>query len=653
MFHTPPIDNTRYDLTQSIKSSYSSSNNGDSDDILSTDTGITTNSNSSNTSQSEITNGTVTKSKDTKVKCTEAKQQKELKQQGEEMKKMESTSKEDDTSDTNNKNLKIPDELPLELTRLMQLFIEDLKQPKYDKPISINQLAGYFQKFYIQFHKAATNYCDSKISGIPPATTTQSTTSLSIYSPFGFMSAKDHLSSGLSGIFGRSRSSSNVSINNNDNTVTTVTNNPRVSNNNTQLMLSPSELEYKKTCVKKYMELLEMDLFHMISLLDTSADEKQPNSKNTTHTKFRTYALFRNSGNYIDYDRLFDEKLWELHKIYEKYDLSDFLHMSTPEFDKLKNDTDTCQDEQESAIDMKSPHVFERILHELVIDRLSPIEKMSALFQLQDEILKNLNNPGNDELLSSLIYVIIKYPKKHIFLCFEFMKLFRNKSSLVGKELFTLTNLEAALYFISDLTELPNGIPSTDLFTFRISDAIKIPVFGEDSNDGEKLRDANSDIHISFSELSLQNIISGITTTATATTSFNNNNNGNNSTSTTTTGGGTVAAAAVTNNSTNNNTLNNNSAGIRNRSLSNLTSLKSVLGRLYSSPPPSTSNTPISKVDIPKSTSNHSLKLDFTNTNTIDSQIAEDYKKFQGRDFDSLSISELREVFEIYQMLVQ
>ena len=92
------------------------------------------------------------------------------------------------------------EELPPELIHLIDLFIVDLKEPKYSKPLSIIQLASLFQGFYAKFDKASLDYLSN--SG-PYCASNNSIAS--------FINARDNTSAGLSGIFARSRSGSTTS----------------------------------------------------------------------------------------------------------------------------------------------------------------------------------------------------------------------------------------------------------------------------------------------------------------------------------------------------------------------------------------------------------------------------------------------------------
>lgn len=93
--------------------------------------------------------------------------------------------------------------LPPELSKLIDIFIDDLKQPKYVRPLSVLQLSSLFQSFYIKFDKASFQHVSSANNN-------------GYYFSGGgsssFLAAKETLSSGLSGIFGRSRSSSGNSL---------------------------------------------------------------------------------------------------------------------------------------------------------------------------------------------------------------------------------------------------------------------------------------------------------------------------------------------------------------------------------------------------------------------------------------------------------
>lgn len=82
-------------------------------------------------------------------------------------------------------------ELPSELTKNIDIFIADLKQPKYEKPLIVYQLASLLQSFYTEFKAAEYQYL----------------TNLSDDSTTTFINTEETFYTGLIGIFAGNRSS--------------------------------------------------------------------------------------------------------------------------------------------------------------------------------------------------------------------------------------------------------------------------------------------------------------------------------------------------------------------------------------------------------------------------------------------------------------
>lgn len=122
--------------------------------------------------------------------------------------------------------------LPSELSKLIDIFIDDLKQPKYVRPLTVLQLSSVFQSFYIKFDKASFQHVslvssNGNING----------------GSSSFLAAKETLSSGFSGIFGRSRSSSGNSVMRPRRSSSLFSNDSISNSNNATQMLSPEEIK--------------------------------------------------------------------------------------------------------------------------------------------------------------------------------------------------------------------------------------------------------------------------------------------------------------------------------------------------------------------------------------------------------------------------
>lgn len=60
-----------------------------------------------------------------------------------------------DNEDNDNDDEGLPQELPPQLNELITIFLKDLKTPKYNKPLTPEQLYSTFQTFYKKFHQRA------------------------------------------------------------------------------------------------------------------------------------------------------------------------------------------------------------------------------------------------------------------------------------------------------------------------------------------------------------------------------------------------------------------------------------------------------------------------------------------------------------------
>ncbi|CCH62639.1 hypothetical protein TBLA_0H03570 [Henningerozyma blattae CBS 6284] len=474
-FHTPPITDSRFDGSQALKESYKAPDDSDSFD-----------SNRSNDESSDA-NSTATLASPRK------------KASHEELEKRVGPIK----------------ELPVELSRQIDVFIIDLKQPKYLHPLTVIQLANLFQSFYSKFDKAAfqlLNNANNNINGNNSInnTPTHSGSLLSV--------SRETLSSGLSGIFARSRSGS---INNNirrqrrssslfgndtnsnivNNSVngpsTMVTNNNNInssmmatnmtmslSNSSTQNslpLLSPDEItthlennEIVGIKIDKYMELCERDIFQRILEVGTSVssvptmlngkDDDFTNSRDNSNTSMRDFnesaIINNNTSNTNNSNSVTTGNYFDVTNLFRNS--VDFL-----EYDQLMDRRIKCLNEIMDSDDklrkfldlpvdsIKFNKEIDSEIKDVLINftqySIPPFEKSKILLKLH-EILKLTDSMSNDEFLSLLIYYLIKTKPKHIFLNIEFIKLFRYKKKLVENELYSLTNFIAALVYIESLT---------------------------------------------------------------------------------------------------------------------------------------------------------------------------------------------------------
>ncbi|CAI4053384.1 guanine nucleotide exchange factor MUK1 SKDI_16G2020 [Saccharomyces kudriavzevii IFO 1802] len=529
--------------------------------------------------------------------------------------------------------------LPSELSKLIDIFIDDLKQPKYVRPLTVLQLSSVFQSFYIKFDKASFQHVslvssNGNING----------------GPSSFLAAKETLSSGFSGIFGRSRSSSGNSVMRPRRSSSLFSNDSISNSNNATQMLSPEEIkrqlrinELNNMKIEKYMEFCERDVFKKILIVGTSVSS--PNKMKTLKPHqlqtFKVGNLFRNSVEFTEYNKLLNEKIFCLSKLstMNKIDLIKFLSLNNgidpePKFEEIKD-----------------------ILYEFTYHSISPCEKIKALLKLH-EIMTYSQEMSNDDYLSLLIYYIITIVPRDIFLNAEFIRLFRYKKKLVETESFALTNLEAALVFVEGLTK--------DDFSNELKDKLA-------ENEGKILESSIS------SKVSLPSK----TTMMHKTNGSNNTNIGDIVTP-------TIQRPDVT--------RSNSYDGFRTVFDS---SLKNIIGKIrsYTPPHPNTvggnnfhNNTNNNNLNIPRSSSQLSMELvnrdtvemlrdgsrstssssrssaslehgnrectgDLTITtsaNGVDKkEIQKSWKKYKGRKFEDLTICELRDLFEIYQKMMQ
>ncbi|CCF58249.1 hypothetical protein KAFR_0E00950 [Kazachstania africana CBS 2517] len=522
-------------------------------------------------------------------------------------------------------------ELPMELSSMIDDFITDLKEPKYAKPLSIVELSSLFQAFYIKFDKFAFQYLSnggSSAAGAPTNTSSGGT----------FFNAKETLSSGLSGIFARSRSGSN-------------TNNLRGrrnrrssslfssdSNNNATQMLTPEEIgqmmrvnEINNVTIDRYLELCENAIFKKLLQVGTavSSPMKKPNSNNNIQCinnenslvgqsssepeAFNVENLFRNTPEYIQYNTLLNVKLGGILNLcsHDKFSLEDFLGISMT--------MDIGDNESLFA-------TIDSVFHQLIDESISPYDKMKSVLQLHTAMTTDIKLMSNDDYLSLLIYYIIMLNPQNLFFNCEYIKLFRYRKKLVENELYALTNLDAALTFIGSLTledfseDLVAELAECEkkVFECKISDKVTLPVvdtnnFRNGSNGSSKL------LHTSTEPM-----------------------------------------------------IQNNSYE-RFRAVFD-SSLRSVLGKMRSYTPPAVttlykkysqtsieierssvySNSSHDKyLHVQRSNSNNKHRqMDSINSILFNATMPNDWKKYKDSEFDNLKITELKEIFDIYQKLI-
>lgn len=529
LIFTPPITNPKFDMSQSIKESYRSQNSPLQEDLQ--DSGS-----SGSGSNLEIT-------------------------------------KEEIDQEVNSIR-----ELPLELSKLIDIFINDLKQPKYVKPLSIVQLSSLFQNFYAKFDKSSFNYLTNASGGYGGQPT--------------FLSARETLSSGLSGIFARSRSSSGSSIRRDRRSSSLLS----TDSNNVTPMLSPEEInkqlrlnELNNLKIERFMELCERDVFQRISRVGTSVPSpcKDDRGKKTAEREtFKVSNLFRNSPEYGQYDKLLYEKMQCLSRLASegKIDLAKFLGLP-------------------GDVDLDGFEEIQDVLCDLAYHSVAPCEKAELLLKVHQSMMYS-HEMSNDEFLSLIIYYTIKVCPKSIFLNAEFIRLFRYKKKLVQKELFALTNLEAALVFVEGLT----------------------------------LSDFSSELQDQLSPGERSLLESAISTRVILPSHMKSNGHGNG-------------------NSSNNSSMTEvqHPEVMRSNSYDGFrsafdTSLRNIFGKIRSYTPPAT----LQPVPLPRSTSQLTLDHERKAFNMTPTNIgvSESIMRFKDRNFEDLKLSEMREVFEIYQKLV-
>ncbi|KAG0685109.1 hypothetical protein C6P41_001011 [Kluyveromyces marxianus] len=321
--------------------------------------------------------------------------------------------------------------IPDELMKLIDFFIDDLKQPKYSKPLTIMQLSQIFQRFYERFDRSAQQHFNAQFS--PGGISGNSSSASALFN------ARETKNSGLSSIFNRSRSSS---LRNNGSRTRTRTN----SQQNFQQLLTPEEIsnqikiqERNNLMVDQIMDLCETEIFRKILQVGTGTGKPVKISTNQPAVNHNTSWKMTNLPTFLALDTKNDEQLQSVGS----------------SFDELLNDT------------------------------VSPCEKVTCLKKLHDMLLE-LDRNNTDEILPSMIYLLIDHPRRELFLNLQFIKLFRYHRRLKEKELYVTTNFEAAISFIDSVTTkdlLPFckhveeiEIPQLEV----ISDQIKLPLASEE-----------------------------------------------------------------------------------------------------------------------------------------------------------------------------
>ncbi|CCC69203.1 hypothetical protein NCAS_0C02130 [Naumovozyma castellii] len=522
--YTPPISNPKFDTSQSIKESYKSSSSLSSlSSSLKREIHI---DETETTGEEDVEDSSSKESQNSSSQVSTPDKFEKL------LNRKDGTTvltQEEITNEVTNIT-----ELPLELSRLISFFIDDLKQPKYVKPLSIIQLASVFQSFYIKFDKSSFQYLTT--------INNSNNNSANNVNMNTFFSAKETLSSGLSGIFSRSRSNSG-------NSVTIASRRPRrssslfstdsVSNLNPSFnhqLLSEEEInrqlkinELNNLKIEKFMILCERDIFKKILQVGTSVPSPIKNNNNDNDKPiinsingqiFKVSNLFKNSPEFIEYDKKLNEKINFLN------DLSTGGRINLIEFLDINEDTINENKDESNTI--------EKLFDQFLLYSISPFEKIDILLKIHKSMAFYSKEMSNDEFLSLLIFYIIKFSLKRTFLNAEFVKLFRYKKKLVENELFVLTNVEAALMFVEGLTfndfsdKLINKLKPEErkLLECPISEKITLPKIPSDCdktiNDGtymattlgsprsEVLRSNSYDRFRTIIDSSLKNVIGKI-----------------------------------------------------------------------------------------------------------------------------------------------
>lgn len=519
------------------------------------------------------------------------------------------------------------DKLPSELLRNIENFIQDLKQPKYSRPLTTNQLSSLFQAFYIKFDKLAFQYL-SNLNNTNNG------------NPVTFFPSRESLSTGLGGIFAFNRSrSGSINSNNNYNNSNNNSNNIRTRNrrssslfsngsnaSNNLPLLSPEEIARQlktnainNVKINRYMEICEKMTFKILINVGTSVSNEQP-AESTPVKNFDIATLFKNTVEFIEFAKLLDQKIDCLNNCSKDNENNSKLikFLDIPQ--------DLCMTNNKSSEDI------EILFDNLISEAISPYEKIQVLIRIH-EVLKCHKASSNDDFLPMVIFYIIKIKPKNLFLNISFIKLFRYKKKLVENESFVLTNFEAALVFIETLTnsDIPEGLKehftedNEKLFANTITDVIKLPV------------STNKDIQMidSYTSNSANNFYNNRTME-------NNESNPN------------LAASYDGIKSVFDSSIKTIFTKIKPQpAFSNLESdtLKErTLNRSESQISMNFDKT-LTKIPSTNNISIASLPSTLNVNNNIGNMPCQ-WKKYKGKSFDGLTIAELKEIFDIYQKLI-
>lgn len=593
--HTPPMTNTKFDTSQSIRESYKPQLSVTQENLNDTQGTITNNSPGQNHNHVEL-------------------------------------SKEEIDREINS-----IEQLPTDLSKLIDLFINDLKQPKYIKPLTVIQLSSLFQNFYTKFDRASFQYLSTIHSNSGSigsgnggnndnGTTAENNGNTSGNSNLNgngngngnnhgsqpaFLVARETLSSGLSGIFARSRSGSGSSLRRGRRSSSLFS----IDSSNVQPLLSPEEIqkqlrtnELNNYKIDKLMSLCEREVFRRILEVGTSvaSPPKEELVTRANHQKktFNVTNLFRNSPEFIEFDKLLSEKLHTLSNLanHDKIDLVEFLKLPVGKNPNI---------ESREAFDET-----EDLFTNLVSHTIAPCEKIAVILKIHESMMFS-QEMCNDDFLPMLVYYIIKVCPKNIFLNAQFIKLFRNKKKLVQQEMYALTNFEAALVFVEGLTCTDFISSSQEKLTDPEKDTLQMPISSKISLPSPLKNSGSVNVDVTLHEAHPEAIRS------------------------------------------------NSYDGFK---YAFDTSLKNIFGKIRSYTPP------VQPINLPRSSSTLSLEVDkkasssptrngvapqpittsssASTTTTTAAQLHEGWKKYKDHKFEDLKVSELKEIFDIYQKIM-
>ncbi|ODQ67042.1 hypothetical protein NADFUDRAFT_81660 [Nadsonia fulvescens var. elongata DSM 6958] len=281
-------------------------------------------------------------------------------------------------------------ELPEALDIVIYDFFVSLDEPKYSRPLQPNDVSELFQSFYILFREKSLDYLKSV-----SVTTSLSCSNLSTTSP--------------SKIVGRLRGNS------------------AASNSNVGMpMESFEEMVQRKRnrsnreiLVQNYLELAEKEICEKIY-------DKIFWLSNTRYDR--------------EYNEYLDSRIEALNTIGISTEQLDILDFSTQKLLSLLKPL------SKYFTDLDESH--------------NPREKLQNLIYMHHqlvEILKSSTSSSSpssnaDIILPSLIFCIVYFKSSNPFLNLLFIKRFRNEQKLEGEALYCLTNFEAALSFVGQIS---------------------------------------------------------------------------------------------------------------------------------------------------------------------------------------------------------